>query len=874
MANGFLLVQSFAPRQSSAVPDVRITLTGEDGTQLTFSTDSEGIAPVQTLTAPDVSLSLDEDNTRQPYSLWNLQAEKEGYQTVRMQGVQVFATQTALVLLELVPQQRLGAPIPLAQTFDIPPHPLYQQSEEVPSVAPVSACEPRVLEAPIIPKTITVHLGKPKESARNVTVSFRSYIANVASSEVYPTWPEQSLRANIHAQISLALNRIFTEWYPSKGYSFDITNSTSYDQYYVHGRNIFTVMEDITDDIFNTYVRRTGTIDPYYTEYCDGKSVTCKGMKQWGTVNRANEGLNALQILRYYYGNNIEIVRTNNIQDIPESYPGSPLRRGDSGSNVRIIQRQLTRIAKDYPFFGTPGTDGVFGPATESVVRAFQKQFNLTQDGVVGRSTWYKISYIYVSVKDLAELTSEGELPTGESNTNGSTYPGTPLRVGSTGTAVERVQYWLSRLAQFDPALTSPVVDGVFGTGTQTAVQDFQRAYGLTVDGVVGPATWQAIVLQYQSLENDLQTSPGGYPGTPLRQGDRGDDVRRLQFYLRMVSSNFSSVPSVTVDGIFGPATTAAVRDFQREFGLTVDGVAGSATWQKLYEVYGDVADDLLSPNQRPGVYPGSPLRQGSSGNAVREAQFYLRLLSVYYSSIPSVNIDGVYGSGTAAAVRAFQTLFGLTADGVIGQTTWTALYNQAQKLRSTDGLFLAYNVLPYPGFELMEGAEGRNVSYIQFLLEYIAYFYSSVQSPNGVDGQFGPDTTASLLSWQRQFGQEETGRVDEFTWNALTATFLSLASGGNQQVTPTDYGVYPGYVMGLGSAGSQVLSLQQAMNGIALRYCVYDFVSENGIYDQDTQQAVREFQQGLGLPVTGVVDEETWRGIFNLLEQEIPTNL
>ncbi|OUN17691.1 hypothetical protein B5G38_01265 [Gemmiger sp. An87] len=211
---------------------------------------------------------------------------------------------------------------------------------------------------------------------------------------VTPAWPEQALRANIHAQISLAMNRIFTEWYPSRGYTFNITNSTSYDQYYVHGRNIFEVMEKLTDDIFNTYVRRQGTIEPYYTEYCDGKSVTCKGMKQWGTVDRANEGKNALQILKYYYGNDIEIVRTNNLQDIPESYPGSPLRRGDSGTNVRIIQRQLTRIAKDYPFFGNPGTDGMFGAATESTVKAFQKQFSLTVDGVVGRATWYKISYV------------------------------------------------------------------------------------------------------------------------------------------------------------------------------------------------------------------------------------------------------------------------------------------------------------------------------------------------------------------------------------------------------------------------------------------------------------------------------------------------
>ena len=205
-------------------------------------------------------------------------------------------------------------------------------------------------------------------------------------------WPEQALRANIHAQISLALNRVYTEWYPSKGYNFNLTNSTSYDQYYVHGREVFDVMRRITDDIFNTYVRRPGTIDPYYTEYCDGKSVTCNGMKQWGTVTLAQNGMNALQILQYYYGNNIEIVRTNRIQSIPESYPGTPLRIGSTGTSVRTIQRQLNRIARDYPSFGTVTVDGVYGQNTADVVKKFQKQFGLTVDGVVGRNTWYKIS--------------------------------------------------------------------------------------------------------------------------------------------------------------------------------------------------------------------------------------------------------------------------------------------------------------------------------------------------------------------------------------------------------------------------------------------------------------------------------------------------
>lgn len=211
---------------------------------------------------------------------------------------------------------------------------------------------------------------------------------------VCPAWPEQALRANILAQISLALNRVWTEWYPSRGYTFNITGSPAVDQAFTEGRTVYAVMERLTAELFSTYVRRTGDAEPYFTEYCDGKLVTCKGMKQWGTVDRANEGKTALQILRYYYGNDVNLVTTNNIAAIPESYPGTALRRGSTGTAVRILQRQLDRIAKDYPAFGKPTVNGTFDAETESSVKAFQKYFSLTADGVVGRSTWYKISYV------------------------------------------------------------------------------------------------------------------------------------------------------------------------------------------------------------------------------------------------------------------------------------------------------------------------------------------------------------------------------------------------------------------------------------------------------------------------------------------------
>ena len=339
------------------------------------------------------------------------------------------------------------------------------------------------------------------------------------------SWPEEALRANIIAQVSLALNRIWTEWYPSRGYSFNITGSPGYDQAYVNGRTVFAVMERLTAELFNTFVQRSGDAEPYFTEYCDGKTVTCPGMKQWGTVDRAREGMNALQILRYYYGNRVQLVTTDNIAAIPSSYPGSPLRRGSTGTNVRILQKQLSRIAKDYPSFGKPAVTGTFDEATENSVKKFQKQFSLTADGVVGRATWNKVSFIYVSVKDLAELTSEGETAEGTQSTGG--WPGTVLRRGSTGSSVEQVQFWLSDLAQFDSSLVRVTVDSSYGAATERAVRAFQQKQSLTADGVVGQRTWNTLYAAWVDAQSDL----GGtaWPGTALRRGAVGMEVRQLR---------------------------------------------------------------------------------------------------------------------------------------------------------------------------------------------------------------------------------------------------------------------------------------------------------------------------------------------------------
>lgn len=262
---------------------------------------------------------------------------------------------------------------------------------------------------PFIPETITVHLGTPDSPAPNVTLDFPSYIKNVASSEIFPTWPESALRANIYAIISFALNRIYTEWYRSRGYDFDITATTQYDQKFINGREYFQNISYLVDELYNDYVRRQGTVEPLFTAFCNGTTSTCDGLSQWGTVTLANRGYTPYEILQYYYGKDIDIVKNAPVRTAQPSYPGIPLEFGSAGNDVRSLQIYLNRISRNYPAIPKiPAADGIFDDATQQAVRTFQQVFGLEVTGIVEQSTWYRITSVYTAVKRIAELDSEG----------------------------------------------------------------------------------------------------------------------------------------------------------------------------------------------------------------------------------------------------------------------------------------------------------------------------------------------------------------------------------------------------------------------------------------------------------------------------------
>lgn len=369
---------------------------------------------------------------------------------------------------------------------------------------------------PFVPENITVHLGSPTSNAANVTVPFVDYVKNVASSEIYPTWEESALRANILAIISFALNRVYTEFYRSRGYDFDITSSTAIDQKFINGRNYFDSVSRITDQIFNDYLRRQGFVEPLAAKFCNGTTVTCEGLSQWGSQNLARQGLSYVEILRRYYGSNIEIVTDAPVRGYTPSYPGRPFESGDRGPNVVRIQVILNRVGESYPAIPRISpVDGIFGPQTQRAVETFQRIFDLTPDGIVGKATWYQLVRIYVGVTDLAELESEGQ-------TFYSVNWQAPqnLSGGATGQQVRQLQYMLRVASRFIPTVPSVEIDGIFGPATRRAVIAYQNFAGLSADGIVGPATWNSLFNRVSGILSDPIEAFFQYPGSPLRQGD------------------------------------------------------------------------------------------------------------------------------------------------------------------------------------------------------------------------------------------------------------------------------------------------------------------------------------------------------------------
>lgn len=460
------------------------------------------------------------------------------------------------------------------------------------------------MPTPKIPEQIVVHLGAPDSDVANVTVSFADYIKNVASSEIYPTWPREALKANILAQISVALNRVYTEFYRSKGYNFDITSSPAYDQTYVHGRDIFSNISEIVDEIFDSYIRRKEFIEPLFAEFCDGVEVSCNGLSQWGSVDLAEQGRDYFSILQNYYGNDIVIEDNVPVENVSSSAPSVTLREGDTGRDVELLQRKINRISANFP--GIPKiypVDGFFDRSTTEAVRKFQEVFDLEPDGIVGRATWNQVQFIYNAVKKLYTVNSEGLRVTDVTTRYSDT-----LSIGAKGDEVLTLQYYLSYIALFVQTVSEASMDGDFGPATDNAVRSFQRTYGLPVNGVVDRATWDRIENVYYEFISQIDFEFGSgrilpFPGRVLREGVEGSDVRVLQEYLNLISESYPEIPRVNVDGVFGQQTARQVKEFKEIFNIPgAPNRVNAPTWNAIASIYDDLYNgQTVGEGQFPG---------------------------------------------------------------------------------------------------------------------------------------------------------------------------------------------------------------------------------------------------------------------------------
>ncbi len=409
MEYGKLNVNVISDNTSRPVEGATIRITTENAPGQTIEearTDAQGQLNNVELEAPPLEYSMD-PTADKPYSEYTIYISAPGFETVEVNGAEIFSGETAIQDVSLIPADT--AEPDSAELFVIPDHTLwgdYPPKIAESEIKTVDETGEIVLSRVVIPEFVVVHDGPPSDpGAKNYYVRYRDYIKNVASSEIYSTWPESTIQANVLAIQSFTLNRVYTEWYRNKGYEFTITTSTAYDHKWIPNRNIFESISTVVDEIFSNFLSRPNVQQPILTQYCDGKNVSCPNwMSQWGSKSLGDQGYTAIEILRNYYGDSIYINETEEISGVPSSYPGTPLRQGSTGDKVRQMQRQLNVIAGAYPLIPKIAEDGIFGPRTEEAVKTFQKIFNLTQDGIVGFRTWYKISQIYVGVSRIAEL--------------------------------------------------------------------------------------------------------------------------------------------------------------------------------------------------------------------------------------------------------------------------------------------------------------------------------------------------------------------------------------------------------------------------------------------------------------------------------------
>lgn len=705
MGSGTLKVEARAAQGLVPIENARVNVytTEEVLVYETFS-DMNGSTDRIELPAPDRDLSLTVGNTMPEYASYIVSVAKQAFIETVIRGVQIFDGQMSILPVNMIPEESntLGGPSgPLI--FDIGPHILEGKNNTPRSGAPnapdtnaqalktykalrllkkLESNEPnaRMLKEVIIPDYVVVHLGPPDSPARNIQVSFSDYLKNVASSIVYPTWPEAALEANIYAQISFILNRLYNEWYPSRGYPFDVTSTEEYDQKFEEGRNIYGNVSRIVDRIFNQYIKRAGRKEPFLATYCDGED-DCEGMSLWKSLDLAQEGYDSYQILRFFYPPDIGIVTSKLFESFYVLYPGTPLRLGSTGEDVERIQRYLNEISVNFPFIPEiENPTGVFDDATEIAVRTFQQIFSLDVDGIVGIETWYKLTSVYAAMRNLLALSVIGNM------TIGDTPPDVVLRQGDTGDDVRTLQYMIDYLSFFIPEILSVDPDGLFGPRTAESVRSFQTYTGVPADAVVDQETWERLYNTYWYIKDIISITPSElpspdltpYPGYLMGVGSKGEHVEFIQEHLNRIGDNYRIIQKLKVDGIFGPDTEEAVVAFQKQFILKPDGIVGPITWDKMIEIYDEVTS---GENEIPPALYINEIKSEEKTEEIEILQRKLNTIASHYLFDKPIKANGIYGPSTSKLIEAFQKFRYLPPTGIVDSATIYSINNEYESI-------------------------------------------------------------------------------------------------------------------------------------------------------------------------------------------------
>ena len=752
MEKGYLVFEISKDNGATPVSNAQIKIVSIDGREVNkiLGVNEDGKSDKIEIYTKDSSLTFDKSNECIPYTEVDAEVRFENDKIVEIKVIQVYSDITSVQELKFDSRDSFRKHHKDKKSKSKKEHICFKN--EAPCVLKSNENDVKIksgllkddkgikpvvkVEDLSIPEFITIHLGEPNENGEIITVPFVDYIKNVVCSTIYPTWNDEAIKANVYAIVSLSLNRIYTNWYRSKGYGFEITSSPSYDQMYVKGRNLFRNVCNIVDDIFDKCIKVNGFHQPFLAK-CDNVTSDYRVLSRWGSFRLAEDGMDALNILKKYFGDNIELIEVPNIECIIKKYPDRELHQGSYGKDVKFLQKALNLIGSKYQGISKiSDITGNFGEQTEKAVRDFQKIFNLKVDGIVGKKTWKKICLVYSLIKRL--FGDYNDVEEGAINN-------VSLRFGNEGPLVKELQHDLNDILKYTSWHEKLEEDGIFGEKTKKSVEDFQKIFGLIVDGIVGKDTSSRIKYVKKNIKslqdfikNSLDKNKRDDKGScshenrnedkkfeailPIKYGDKGKHIEKLQELFNTVSKYYNFLDTLVKDGIFGPNMERFIKNFQRRFGLIVDGIVGNETLTKLkalenaitefnmdYELKkndkkkNDVKEDnktdlerlyrqeeseIFSGSFRSEIsmeYPGFELEFGDVCGYVTLAQQYINFIRSnsigYFKTNVELKDDGVFGENTLAYINEIQDKFMFNRSRKINKDVWNRLVLEYEKI-------------------------------------------------------------------------------------------------------------------------------------------------------------------------------------------------